>query len=113
VQRPRIPVWIGGESRPALRRAARWDGWIVGGTSPEGTMTKTPEQLAQQIATIRRHRTNVAPFDVAMDGYSTPGDGAMTREYEAAGVTWWLESLHGFRGSVEEMIERAAAGPPQ
>lgn len=53
VQR-RVPIWVGGSSRPALRRAAeRGDGWI-----PQGTPR---EQMAEQIAYLLRHRDRVRP----------------------------------------------------
>jgi probable F420-dependent oxidoreductase len=45
VQSPRPPIWIGGSGTPALRRAARYDGWL-----PQGPAT--PEA----IATIREQR---------------------------------------------------------
>ena len=113
VQRPRIPVWVGGESKAALRRAGRWDGWIATGIAQDGSMTKTPEDIARSVAEIRQHRPKERTFDIVLTGYSTPTDGPLVREYENVGVTWWLESLHGFRGSVEEMIMRVVAGPPR
>ncbi len=115
VQRPRIPIWIGGESMPALRRAARWDGWLVPATGLDGTptMSKSPERVAEMVAEIRRYRTTEAPFEVAVDGYSESGEPALPRAYAAAGATWWLESIHDVRGPLDEMMERVEAGPPE
>jgi len=102
------PIWIGGNSVPALARAARWDGWVANSVAAEG-MTMTPDELARSVATIGRG----AGFDVACNGYSSPSDAALCAEYADAGATWWFENLHDRRFEVEGVLARVSAGPPR
>ena len=50
-------------------------------------------------------------FDIALSGVSASDDHALLQQYADAGVTWWLESIHGQRGSMSEMLDRIRAGP--
>lgn len=115
VQRPRIPIWIGGMSEGALRRAARWDGWLASAATQEVTMSHDPAALAAVVERLHLYRREAGrtsePFDVAVDGYTGPSDRTLVAEYAAAGATWWLESLHGMRGTTAEQFARVAAGP--
>jgi hypothetical protein len=100
------PIWVGGNSAAALRRASRWDGWIANSVATEG-MTMTPDELAQKVKAIGRS----AGFDVACNGYSAAGDPVLCAEYADAGATWWFENLHDRRFPPEELLARVAAGP--
>lgn len=99
-----IPFWIGGMSPRALRRAARWDGWL-GNTSDATRNTCSPERTAELVGALRA--AGAGPeFDVCFIGHSAQAD---LPAYAAAGVTWWIENL---RGGVAEVTERVRGGPP-
>jgi probable F420-dependent oxidoreductase len=88
VQRPRPPIWVGGNTPAALRRAARLgDGWL-----PQGTFR---DQLREQLACIREERRRAHGDDVPIEIGGTspwlyvgtpsfdPGAGACTGRPEA------------------------------
>ena len=77
---PRIPVYVGGLSDIALRRAARHDGWI-------GDLITTDKAL-ERVSVLRRVR---AEKGLSMDGFEviTPLTDAFTPEhYETRGSRW-------------------------
>ncbi|MCB0052417.1 MAG: LLM class flavin-dependent oxidoreductase, partial [Caldilinea sp.] len=109
---PRIPVWIGGDSKPAYRRAARWDGWVIGTIDEQQNITMTPEQIGDRVAAIGAHRTDDASFAFAVAGATAPDNYVLPRAYAEAGATWWFECLFASRGSHADMLARIKAGPP-
>jgi alkanesulfonate monooxygenase SsuD/methylene tetrahydromethanopterin reductase-like flavin-dependent oxidoreductase (luciferase family) len=112
VQRPRVPVWIGGASAGARRRAARWDGWVIGCDNEQGAMVVPPDSIAAEAAAVAELRPDGTPFDIAVSGVSAgPGD-HVCDAYAEAGATWWLEHIHERRGPQASMLERINAGPP-
>jgi alkanesulfonate monooxygenase SsuD/methylene tetrahydromethanopterin reductase-like flavin-dependent oxidoreductase (luciferase family) len=99
----RIPIWIGGLSDKARARAQRFDGWLADTASPR-EMTRTPDELAAMV-------DGYELGDVAVLGYSEPGEHELRGAYEAAGATWWVEQLHDGRGDEAALRARVEAGP--
>ena len=96
-----IPIWVGGNSPAARRRASRCQGWIANSLDRQG-MTMEPGEVAA---------LRPADVDVAVLGVSEPGEQARHESFASAGATWWLESLWDDRGRPEALLARVAAGP--
>lgn len=123
VQRPRPPVWIGGfwPNRPPMRRAARWDGAAPLFADALHGVPPRPEQLAEVVSYIGKHRepTAAAPFEMVVGGL-TPADPVQARDIVGpladAGATWWDErqlQTGGLIDSYEAVLRRIEAGPPR
>jgi probable F420-dependent oxidoreductase len=105
----RLPIWVGGNSTRALRRAARFNGWAADTTNQEG-MRKTPGDVERSVSALRDARGDLDGFDVAVMGHADQADPG---DYAAAGATWWLENVHDRRGSLEQMLALVRQGPPR
>ncbi|GAA2412715.1 hypothetical protein GCM10010404_83320 [Nonomuraea africana] len=95
VQRP-VPIWIGSTSPAAARCAERWGGWMIAGDDEQGRMAMAPDQVPDYSG------------ELALIGVSEPG--SSVKDYT---VSWWLEHLHGYRGTYDELLDRVRAGPPR
>jgi alkanesulfonate monooxygenase SsuD/methylene tetrahydromethanopterin reductase-like flavin-dependent oxidoreductase (luciferase family) len=116
IQQPRPPIWVGGMRPGALRRAARWDGWIAIAVADDGSaINLPPDAFHGMVERVYAERAALGrsdePFDVAVFAFSEPPGSDGARAYEEAGATWWLESLSPMRGSLDTLLSIVAAGP--
>ena len=120
VQRPRVPVWVGGEwpARPPMRRAARWDGAVPllrddGGKPRQpdpATVREIRDFLSRERARAGRDRE---PFDLVLSGTSSGAATDLVGPLAEAGGTWWLECRWDDLERAEPMVRRADQGPPR
>ncbi|HEY3191131.1 MAG TPA: LLM class flavin-dependent oxidoreductase [Solirubrobacteraceae bacterium] len=111
LQRPRIPIWVGGEYPLAgpTRRAARWDGSCL---YKLRAGPWTPDDVRALRALVERDRPG-ASFDVALGGDKRGDDWAAERArigaLAEAGATWWVEYVPP--AELAAMREAVARGP--
>jgi len=131
MQRPRVPVWIGGEwpARPPMRRAARWDGAMPilldgdGDGDGDGARRRPRQPDAATVAEIhgfladQRVATGLdrEPFDLVVSGMSPVAPAAaadLVGPLAEAGATWWAECVWDDLERAEPMVRRVDQGPP-
>jgi alkanesulfonate monooxygenase SsuD/methylene tetrahydromethanopterin reductase-like flavin-dependent oxidoreductase (luciferase family) len=117
--RPHPPIWIGGNSDQAARRAvALGQGWVPFPNPPTAARAvKSPsitslDELAPRLARVREHVDAVGrtePFDVCFAPFALDDD---PNDYAAVGVTWLCVQFDGVdtRAAWIERMRAYAAG---
>lgn len=97
-----VPIYVGGDSDVALRRAARNDGWLG--------MYYTPEQLIEHCHTLDRLREDAGtagrPFEIIASPLAPPSAGLL-EDLEGAGVDTILTSAWKAVGVEQPGTEQA------
>src|SRR5207244_8362671 len=97
VQRPRVPIWVGGvlPATGPIARAARWDGVVPIRFADRSLIRPSAQDIADVRAQVATARGTADGFDVAVwaevaaEPAAVPG---LAAPYQAAGATWWVET---------------------
>ncbi len=95
VQQPRPPIWIAGSSSAAIRRAARYEGWL-----PQGPAD------ADMVAALQRERENNGTADRPF------AIGHVVLGFVYVGTPDWDTGEGTVSGSPEQVAEQILAGTP-
>jgi alkanesulfonate monooxygenase SsuD/methylene tetrahydromethanopterin reductase-like flavin-dependent oxidoreductase (luciferase family) len=115
VQRPRIPVWVGGvlpATRP-MDRAARWDGAVPIRFADRSLIRPSAQDIAGVRQRVAAARGSADGFDVAVWAEVAPEPAAvpgLAAAYADAGATWWIETAKPGPAWWEGVTQRVAAG---
>jgi alkanesulfonate monooxygenase SsuD/methylene tetrahydromethanopterin reductase-like flavin-dependent oxidoreductase (luciferase family) len=111
VQRPHPPIWcVGALGRAkSMARALRCEGLVPQVVAADGARQVTLDELAAARAELPADR----PYDVVVERTAETDS---PQEWEAAGATWWLESMWSAVGqddAVSAARERLEQPPPR
>ena len=115
VQRPRVPVWVGGvlpATRPIVR-AARWDGVVPIRFAERSLIRPSATDIAGVRERVTAARGSADGYDVVVwaEVAAQPGEvPALAVPYQAAGATWWIETAKPEPEWWEGVTQRVAAG---
>lgn len=118
VQRPRIPIWIGGQwpLRGPVKRMVRWDGCCPYKSGPGEPWEDMIAEDVRAIRTAAGERHGNRPFEISVGGRRRQRDWeaerAHIRSVADAGATWWTEyvppgDIAAMRASIERGPLRA------
>jgi len=123
VQRPRVPVWVGGmwPNKAPMRRAARWDGAIPAMADSASGRPPGVSEARELVLFLRACRASNGltdrAFDIALGGTSPSGPAGrdMAGPLADLGVTWWVERMPwgDGMGHAEPALRRIGHGPPR
>ena len=99
IQKPHPPIWVGGESRRAMRRTAQLaDGWYPIGSNPQHPM-REPEQLAAGIERLAAYAREAGRNPTAIDIIYR------THDYQLGPARLTAGKRHPFTGSAAAIAD--------
>jgi alkanesulfonate monooxygenase SsuD/methylene tetrahydromethanopterin reductase-like flavin-dependent oxidoreductase (luciferase family) len=117
VQRPRIPIWVGGTwpNRGPVQRALRWDGAVftyLDRTKRENNWrSPTPAEIIDLATQVRQERGSLDGFDIVVSGRARHTDRDLVPRMAAAGATWWQESFGPWLEDWPDTVRQIRRGP--